>query len=113
MQEPAEAGDARARRIGRWSRTGHSRGAGLALYWAQGEPMDATAIFLSILVGLTALLGIGALVGLLVSAWFILLPLILLAMTLAFADSGFLVQAVIAGVLLAAVTWTEYRVWRG
>jgi hypothetical protein len=75
--------------------------------------MDATAIFLSILVGLTGLLGIGALVGLLVSAWFILLPLILLALTLAFADSGFLVQAVIAGVLLAAVSWTEFRVWRG
>ena len=75
--------------------------------------MDATAIFLSVLVGLTALLGIGALVGLLVSAWFVLLPLILLALTLAFADSGFLVQAVIAGILLAAVSWTEFRVWRG
>jgi hypothetical protein len=75
--------------------------------------MDATAIFLSVLVGLTALLGIGALVGLLVSAWFILLPLILLALTLAFADSGFLIQAVIAGILLAAVSWSEFRVWRG
>jgi hypothetical protein len=75
--------------------------------------MDATAIFLAILVGLTALLGIGALVGILVSAWFILLPLVLLALALAFADSGLLIQAVTAAVLLAATGWAEYRVWRG
>jgi len=75
--------------------------------------MDATAIFLAILVVLTALLGIGALVGLLVSAWFVLLPLILLALTLVFADSGMLIQAAIAAILLAAIAWAEYRVLRG
>ena len=75
--------------------------------------MDATAIFLAILVVLTALLGIGALVGLLVSAWFVLLPLILLALTLVFADSGMLIQAAIAAILLAATAWAEYRVLRG
>lgn len=75
--------------------------------------MDATAIFLAILVLLTALLGIGALVGLLVSAWFVLLPLILLALTLVFADSGMLIQAAIAAILLAATAWAEYRVLRG
>jgi hypothetical protein len=75
--------------------------------------MDATAIFLAILVVLTALLGIGALVGLLVSAWFVLLPLILLALTLIFADSGMLIQAAIAAILLAATAWAEFRVLRG
>ena len=75
--------------------------------------MDATAIFLATLVVLTALLGIGALVGLLVSAWFVLLPLILLALTLVFADSGMLIQAAIAAILLAAIAWAEYRVLRG
>jgi hypothetical protein len=75
--------------------------------------MDATAIFLATLVGLTALLGVGALVGLLVSAWFILLPLVLLALTVVFVDSGFPAQALVAGLLLIAVGWTEYRVWRG
>jgi hypothetical protein len=75
--------------------------------------MDATAIFLAILVLLTALLGMGALIGLLVSAWFVLLPLILLALTLVFADSGMLIQAAIAAILLAATAWAEYRVLRG
>jgi hypothetical protein len=75
--------------------------------------MDATAIFLAILVVLTALLGLGAMIGLLVSAWFVLLPLILLALTLVFADSGMLIQAAIAAILLAATAWAEFRVWRG
>jgi len=75
--------------------------------------MDATAIFLATLVVLTALLGIGALIGLLVSAWFVLLPLILLALTLVFADSGMLIQAAIAAILLAATAWAEFRVLRG
>jgi len=75
--------------------------------------MDATAIFLAILVVLTALLGIGAMIGLLVSAWFVLLPLILLALTLVFADSGMLIQAAIAAILLAATAWAEFRVLRG
>ena len=75
--------------------------------------MDATAIFLAILVVLTALLGIGAMIGLLVSAWFVLVPLILLALTLVFADSGMLIQAAIAAILLAATAWAEFRVLRG
>ena len=45
--------------------------------------MDATSIFLATLMGLTALLGIGALIGLLISSWYILLPLFLLAAALA------------------------------
>jgi hypothetical protein len=75
--------------------------------------MDATAVFLSILVALTALLGIGALVGLLLSTWYILLPIGLLAAALALGDSGLYLPAAVAALLLAGTLWAEYRVWRG
>ena len=75
--------------------------------------MDATAIFLATLVALTALLGIGAPVGLLLSTWYILLPMALLASVLALCDSGLFFQAAIAALLLGGTLWAEYRVWRG
>ncbi|HZT18552.1 MAG TPA: hypothetical protein VFA23_04070 [Dongiaceae bacterium] len=75
--------------------------------------MDATAVFLSLLVGFTSLLGLGALIGLIASTWFILFPLLLLGMALVFIGSGLGAQAALSGVLLAGVLWAEYRVWRG
>jgi len=75
--------------------------------------MDATAVALTMLVILTTLLGIGALAGLLISTWFILLPILLLAATLILFDSGFWTEAAAAAVILSGVLWLEYRVWRG
>jgi hypothetical protein len=75
--------------------------------------MDITSIFLITLVGLTALLGIGAVVGLIASTWFILLPLVLLGAALACFDSGLFLWAITAVLVLAGVAWAEYRVWRG
>ena len=75
--------------------------------------MDITSIFLATLVVLTALLGIGAVVGLIASTWFILLPLVLLGAALACFDSGLLPQAIASVLVLAGVVWAEYRVWRG
>jgi hypothetical protein len=75
--------------------------------------MDAIAIFLATLMGLTALLGIGALIGLVISTWYILLPLLLLAAALAFYGAGLLPQAIVAALLLIGTLWAQYRVWRG
>jgi len=75
--------------------------------------MDATSIFLATLMCLTALLGIGALIGLLISSWYILLPLFLLAAALALFGADLVPQAIVAAVLLAATLWAQYRVWRG
>ena len=75
--------------------------------------MDATSIFLATLMCLTALLGIGALIGLLISSWYILLPLFLLASALALFGADLVPQAIVAAVLLAATLWAQYRVWRG
>ncbi len=75
--------------------------------------MDATAIFLASLVFLTTILGIAALIGLFLSTWYILAPIILLAAALIFMNSGLLVYAIATAVLLAAVLWVEYRVLRG
>jgi hypothetical protein len=75
--------------------------------------MDATSIFLATLMGLTALLGIGALIGLLISTWFILLPLFLLAAALAFFGANLLPQGIVAVLLLLGTLWAQYRVWRG
>jgi len=75
--------------------------------------MDPTGIALFTLVCLTGLLGIGALIGILASAWYILLPMVLLAVTLIFAGSDMLAQAVVAALILGGVMWAEYRVWRG
>jgi hypothetical protein len=75
--------------------------------------MDATAIFLATLVLLTTILGVGALIGLVLSAWYILLPIILLSGALIFVNSGLLIYASATAVLLAVVLWGEYRVLRG
>ena len=75
--------------------------------------MDATSIFLATLMGLTALLGIGALIGLVISSWYILLPLFLLAAALAFYGADLVPQAIVAALLLAGTLWAQYRVWRG
>jgi hypothetical protein len=75
--------------------------------------MDTTSIFLATLMGLTSLLGIGALIGLLISTWYILLPLFLLAAALALYGADLVPQAVVAAILLAATLWAQYRVWRG
>jgi len=75
--------------------------------------MDATAIFLASLVLLTTILGIGALIGLVLSTWYILVPIILLSAALILVNSGWLVSAIAAAALLAAVLWGEYRVLRG
>jgi hypothetical protein len=75
--------------------------------------MDTTSIFLATLMGLTSLLGIGALIGLLISTWYILLPLFLLAGALAMYGADLVPQAVVAAILLAATLWAQYRVWRG
>jgi hypothetical protein len=75
--------------------------------------MDATAVFLASLVLLTTILGIGALIGLVLSTWYILVPIILLSAVLILANSGWLVSAIAAAALLAGVLWSEYRVLRG
>ncbi|HSY86434.1 MAG TPA: hypothetical protein VLA85_07680 [Verrucomicrobiae bacterium] len=75
--------------------------------------MDTTSIFLATLMGLTSLLGIGALIGLLISTWYILLPLFLLAAALALYGADLVPQAVVAAILLAATLGAQYRVWRG
>lgn len=75
--------------------------------------MDATSIFLAMLMCLTALLGIGALIGLLISSWYILLPLFLLAAVMALFGADLVREAIVAAVLLAATLWAQYRVWRG
>ena len=75
--------------------------------------MDATAVFLASLVLLTTILGIGALIGLVLSTWYILVPIILLSAALILVNSGWLVSAIAAAALLAGVLWGEYRVLRG
>jgi hypothetical protein len=80
---------------------------------AEGIDMDATGIFLASLVLLTTILGIGALIGLLLSTWYILVPIALLATVLILVNSGFLIYAFSAAALLALVLWREYRVLRG
>ena len=75
--------------------------------------MDATSIFLATLMGLTALLGIGAVMGLVISCWYFLLPLFLLAAALALYGADLVPQAIVAAHLLAGTLWAQYRVWGG
>jgi hypothetical protein len=100
---PTDPGETKARRACRAAYTLSRR----------SEPVDATAIFLASLVFLTTILGIAALIGLFLSTWYILAPIILLAAALIFMNSGLLVYAIATAVLLAAVLWGEYRVLRG
>jgi hypothetical protein len=75
--------------------------------------MDTTAIFLATLMALTALLGIGAVIGLLISTWYILVPLCLMAAALALVGANMVPEAIVAAVLLVGTLWAQYRVWRG
>ncbi len=85
--------------------------------------MEIVPIALFALVCLTALLGICALAGLLISTWFILLPIVLAVSVLICFSSGLsavgpqamLLNSVgtLSALLLAGVVWAEYRIWRG
>ena len=74
--------------------------------------MDATSIFLATLMGLTALLGIGAVIGL-EDLMRMIFWNFLLAAALALYGADLVPQAIVAAFLLAGTLWAQYRVWRG